>query len=82
MPIENELYCIERHEDKAKMEQTDKDMTFMLQKARSKADGETKGMRDCNKKIKKRAAVKNWNVVVKKKQGKNESNVTTKRRKK
>ena len=54
----------------------------MLQKSRSKVERETKGMRGCEEKMKKRTAVQHWNMVVKKKQGKNESNVRIKRRKK
>ena len=57
IPIEHELEHIERHKDRAKMEQLDKDITFVLQKARSKAEGERKGMQGCKEKMKKRAAV-------------------------
>ena len=81
-PIENELNYIEMHEDRAKMEQIDKDITFLLQKVRSKVTGETKEIRGCKEKMKKHYALQCWNVVVKKKQGKNESNVRIKRRKK
>jgi len=67
MPIEHELEHIERHKDRAKMEQIDQDITFVLQKARSKAEGERKGMRGCKEKMMKRAAVQCWSMVVKKK---------------
>ena len=70
------------HKDRAKMEQIDKDTTFLLQKARSKVERETKGIRECKEKTKKRDALQCWNMVIKKKQGKNESNVRVKRRKK
>ena len=80
--IEHELKHIERHKDRAKMEQLDKDITFVLQKARSKAEGERKGMRGCKEKMKKRAAVQYWSMVVKKKQGKNVSQVRIRKRKK
>ena len=42
-PIENELNYVEMHKDRAKMEQVDKDITFLLQKSRSKVEGDKKG---------------------------------------
>ena len=38
MPIECDSGCIDRHKDRAKMEKIDQDMTFVLQKVRSKAE--------------------------------------------
>ena len=42
MPIEYELGCIERHKDGVNMENTKKDVIFVLQKSRSKVEGERK----------------------------------------
>ena len=64
------------------MEQIDKGATFLLQKVRNKVEGEIKEIRGCKEKIIKLAAVQHWNLVVKKKQGKNKSNVRIRRRKK
>ena len=40
IPIDHELGYIERHKARANMEQIDQDVTFVLQKARSKAEGQ------------------------------------------
>ena len=67
LPIDNELNCTEVHKDREKIEQVDKDTTFLLQKVRREVEEETKGMRGCKEKTKKRAAVQHWNMVVKNK---------------
>ena len=59
MPIEHELGYMERYEDRATIEHVSQDITPMLQK----------------EKIMKLSAVLHWNMVVKKKEGKNEPNV-------
>ena len=48
---------------------------------KSKAEGERKGKRGCEEKTMKCGAVMCWNMVVKKKQGKNESNARIRKRK-
>ena len=68
-PIDYELDHIERHKDRAKMEQIDQDTTFVIQKSRIKSDREK---RDAwlQRKNMKPPSVQHWNVVVKNNQRK------------
>ena len=59
------------------MEQIDKDTTYVLKKA----EGKRKGLRGCKEKIKKRSSVLHLTLVMKKKEGKNESNAQASERK-
>ena len=58
------------NEDIAKMELIDKDISFILQKAKSKVEGERKGKVGCKEKTMKRLASEHWKLVVKKKEEK------------
>ena len=65
-PIEAELDEIEINVDINKIEQTDRDMAYMLCKARSNAEGERKGIRECKEKMIIRSSKKYWTLMVKK----------------
>ena len=56
--------------DRNKIEQIDRDVPCVLNKTRSKAEGERKGIRGCKEKIIIRPSVKHWIVMIKKKGGK------------
>ena len=66
-PIEAEFCEIEMNVDKNKIEQIDRDVTCVLNKTRSKAEGERKGIRGCKEKIIIRPSVKHWTVMIKNK---------------
>ena len=65
MIVKDEPDHEERHKDRRKMEQTYKDMTFVLKK--SKIELERKGKQGCKERIKKRSTVKYWEMKVKNK---------------
>ena len=72
-PIEAELNEVEMNVDRNKIEQIDRDVTYILNKARSVAEGERKGIRGCTEKLMIRSSVKYWTAMIKKKEGKSVS---------
>ena len=59
--------------DRNKIEQIDRDITYILNKARSAAEGERKVIRGWTEKLKIRSSVKYWTAMIKKKEGKSVS---------
>ena len=82
IPIENELEHVEISKGRAKMELIGKDVTFSLQEEKIKSEGETKGKVGCEQKTMKRLALEHWSFVAKKKEGNQDSNLKTSKRKK
>ena len=81
-PIESELEHIYTRNDRAKIELTDNDINCILKQAKSKGEGERKVKIECKEKKMKRSASECLTLVVKKKEGKNVSNLKTRKRKK
>ena len=69
IPIEAELDEVDMNVDRNKIEQIDRDITYVLDEARSNAKGERKGIKGSTKKII-RSSVKHWTLMIKKKEGK------------
>ena len=64
-PIEAELNEVEMNVDRNKIEQIDRDITYILNKARSAAEGERKGIRGYKEKMIIRSSMKCWTLIVK-----------------